>query len=186
MRVTSPARAATGRPARATSPAPRGGESRTAAHHLAELFAAHPALRLALGPVCHGVEGFRRSHRGAREAQRVARLGPPDQRPPLTDYSDVGAVALMTADPEHARWFAAETLGALAADDPRTAELRETLRAYLAEGRSPQGAAERLFVSRNTVTYRIRRAEELMRRPLDTDGLFVRLALEITRLLGPC
>ncbi|WP_328871151.1 helix-turn-helix domain-containing protein [Streptomyces sp. NBC_00287] len=138
-------------------------------------------LRAALGPVGYGAEGFRRSHRGAREAERVARLGRTGW---LCDYADISTAALLTADAEHARWFAARVLGALGADDPRVRELRETLRVYLAEGRSPQGAAERLFVARNTVTYRVRRAMELLGRPLEQDALELRMALEIVRLLG--
>ncbi|MFE6283673.1 PucR family transcriptional regulator [Streptomyces sp. NPDC057877] len=139
-------------------------------------------LRAALGPVDYGTEGFRRSHRGAREAERVARLGRTGW---LCDYAEVSTAALLTADPEHARWFAARVLGPLAADDARTRELRETLRVYLAEGRSPQSAAERLFVARNTVTYRVRRAVDLLGTPLHTDCLELRVALEIARLLGP-
>ncbi|MBC2901532.1 helix-turn-helix domain-containing protein [Streptomyces cupreus] len=138
-------------------------------------------LRVALGPVGYGADGFRRSHRGAREAERVAHLGRTGW---LCDYADVSTAALLTADAEHARWFAARVLGALGTDDPRVRELRETLRVYLAEGRSPQGAAERLFVARNTVTYRVRRAMELLGRPLEQDALELRMALEIARLLG--
>lgn len=141
----------------------------------------HPLLA-ALGPVGYGVEGFRRSHRGARESQRVPDFGHTGR---LCDYADVSTAALLTADVEHARWFAARVLGGLGADDPRVRELRETLRVYLAEGRSPQGAAERLFVARNTVTYRVRRAVELLGRPLEQDALELRMALEIVRLLGP-
>ncbi|WP_282699561.1 MULTISPECIES: PucR family transcriptional regulator [unclassified Streptomyces] len=156
--------------------------ARDALAGLARLVPERRPLRVAVGPVGHGTEGFRRSHRGAREAERVARLGATGW---LCDYADVSTLALLTADPEHARWFAARVLGALGADDPRVRELRETLRVYLAEGRSPQNAAERLFVARNTVTYRVRRALDLLGRPLDQDALELRTALEIARLLGP-
>ncbi|MFD7299573.1 PucR family transcriptional regulator [Streptomyces pharetrae] len=159
------------------APPPRGALAR-----LPRLVPERRPLRVAVGPVGHGPEGFRRSHRGAREADRMARLGRTGW---LCDYADVGTAALLTADPEHARWFAAGVLGPLAADDPRVADLRETLRVYLAEGRSPQGAAERLFIARNTVTYRVRRATQLLGHPLPPDSLDLRLALEITRLLGP-
>ncbi|WAZ21512.1 helix-turn-helix domain-containing protein [Streptomyces cinnabarinus] len=155
--------------------------SRDALAALPALVPERRPLRAAIGPVGYGVEGFRRSHRGAREAERVARLGRTGW---LCDYTDVSTAALLTADTEHARWFAARVLGALGADDPRVRELRETLRVYLAEGRSPQGAAELLFVARNTVTYRVRRALELLGRPLEQDALELRMALEIARLLG--
>lgn len=135
-------------------------------------------LRVALGPCARGVDGFRRSHRGAREARRLAGGAR------LVRFRDVRVRSLVTADEERARWFAAETLGGLAGDDDRARDLRETLRVYLACGRSPQLAAERLHVSRNTVTYRVRRAEELLGRPLAGDLLELRLALEIIPALA--
>jgi PucR-like helix-turn-helix protein/diguanylate cyclase with GGDEF domain len=115
-------------------------------------------LRAAVGPAAPGAAGFRRSHFGACEAERISRMGDGA----LCNYADIRVAALLTANAEHARWFTREVLGALAATDDRTRELRETLRIYLAEGRSPQRAAERLHVSRNTVSYRVRRAEELL------------------------
>ncbi|WP_345433773.1 PucR family transcriptional regulator [Actinoallomurus vinaceus] len=133
-------------------------------------------LRLAVGPPAYGVAGFRRSHLGAREAQGF--LGE-DVR--LCRYADIRVRSLLAARGEPARWFAEETLGALLGGDRRTAELRETLRVYLAAGRSPQRAAELLHVSRNTVSYRIKRAEELLGHALPDDLLDLRLALEIAR-----
>ncbi|MFJ5534746.1 helix-turn-helix domain-containing protein [Streptomyces sp. NPDC093261] len=62
----------------------------------------------------------------------------------------------------------------------RLHELRETLRVYLAEERSLRTAAELLHVARNTVTYRVERAEELL--PTTTtagSSLELRAALEI-------
>lgn len=155
---------------------------REALTRLPHLIPERRPLKVAVGPLGYGPEGFRRSHRGAREAARMARLGHTGW---LCDYADVATAALLTADPEHARWFATGVLGPLAADHPRLADLRETLRVYLAEGRSPQSAAERLYIARNTVTYRVRRATELLGGPLPPDPLDLRLALEITRLLGP-
>jgi DNA-binding PucR family transcriptional regulator len=78
-----------------------------------------------------------------------------------------------------------EVLGPLAVPGPKTAEIRETLRLYLAHGRSRALAAEELFVAPNTVAYRVKRAEELMGRPLPQDHLPVRLALEISRIITP-
>ncbi|MGW2022057.1 PucR family transcriptional regulator [Streptomyces decoyicus] len=137
-------------------------------------------VHLALGPPAHGTAGMRRSHYGAREAERVARLAPGNW---LTDYREVRLFALVTADPEHARWFLHDLLGPLASDGARVRELRETLRVYLAEERSLRAAASTLHVARNTVTYRVKRAEELL--PAATTGstLELRLALEIARIL---
>ncbi|MFD9207409.1 PucR family transcriptional regulator [Streptomyces sioyaensis] len=140
-----------------------------------------PGVRLALGPPAHGTAGMRRSHYGAREAERVARLAPGNW---LTDYHEVRLFALATADPEHARWFVHELLGPLASDGARVQELRETLRVYLAEERSLRAAAGTLHVARNTVTYRVKRAEELLP-PATLTGstLELRLALELARTL---
>ncbi|MGW4799920.1 PucR family transcriptional regulator [Nonomuraea sp. NPDC004297] len=132
-------------------------------------------LRLAVGPVAHGVAGFRRSHLGAREAQAFL------AEARLCRHAEIRARSLLAAGGERARWFAEELLGGLAGGDTRRAELRETLRVYLAVGRSPQRAGEVLHVSRNTVGYRVKRAEELLGHPLPGDLLELRLALEIAR-----
>ncbi|MCZ1011719.1 helix-turn-helix domain-containing protein [Streptomyces lydicus] len=124
---------------------------------------------------------MRRSHYGAREAERIARLAPGDW---LTDYREARLVALATADPEHARWFMHDLLGPLASDGARVRELRETLRVYLAEERSLRAVAGTLHVARNTVTYRVKRAEELLPTAATAvNSLELRLALEIARTL---
>ncbi|MER5216857.1 helix-turn-helix domain-containing protein [Streptomyces sp. NPDC002838] len=137
-----------------------------------------PGTRVAVGPVAFGPGGLRRSHFGAREAERVATA----TRTRWYDYADVRTLALATADDEQARWYAEDVLGSLLADDPRTRDLRETLRVYLACERSPQTAAEQLHIARNTVTYRVHRAEELLGHPIG-DPMELRLALEIAGTL---
>ena len=138
-------------------------------------------IRVAAGPVAYGPEGLRRSHLGAREADRVAATAGTDG---WWDYTEVRTLCLATTDDEQARWYAEDVLGPLLADDKRTAELRETLRTYLACERSPQTAAERLHIARNTVTYRVHKAEKLLGHPIG-DPMELRLALEIARALGP-
>jgi DNA-binding PucR family transcriptional regulator len=138
-------------------------------------------IRVATGPVAFGAEGMRRSHLGAREAHRVAAAVGAGW---WCDYTDVRTLCLASADGEQARWYAEDVLGPLLARDERTLELRETLRVYLACERSPQAAAERLHVARNTVTYRVRSAERLLGHPIG-DPMELRLALEIVRTLRP-
>lgn len=140
-----------------------------------------PGIRVAAGPVAFGSEGLRRSHLGAREAHRVAAAAGTGW---WCDYTDVRTLCLATADEEQARWYAEDILGPLLADDERARELRETLRVYLACERSLQTAAERLHIARNTVTYRVRKAEQLLGHSLG-DPVELRLALEIARTLGP-
>ncbi|MET9433058.1 helix-turn-helix domain-containing protein [Streptomyces sp. NPDC006551] len=137
-------------------------------------------VRAALGPPGTGPQGMRRSHLGALRAERVAR----HSGQWLCDYQEVRLVALATADPEHAQWFVQDVLGTLASGGDRVRELRETLRVYLAEERSLRTAADRLHVARNTITYRVKRAEELL--PAATtagNSLELRLALEIAQHL---
>ena len=53
-----------------------------------------------------------------------------------------------------------ETLGPLADDDDHNARLRDTLRVFLQENGSYKATAERLTLHKNTVQYRVRKAEE--------------------------
>ncbi|MEO3788513.1 helix-turn-helix domain-containing protein [Actinocorallia sp. B10E7] len=138
--------------------------------------------RAAAGPPSFGLPGVRRSHLAARHCARIAVTMPASVG--VCDYADVRTAALLTGDTEQARWFVRETLGALAAPDSRSARLRETLLCYLASGRSLKTAAERLGAARNTVAYRVKRAEELMGAGRPADPLEIRLALEILRFPG--
>ncbi|MEU6084276.1 helix-turn-helix domain-containing protein [Streptomyces sp. NPDC047108] len=137
-------------------------------------------LHLAIGPPAHGPAGMRRSHLGAREAERMARLGRGDW---VCDYQEVRLAALASSDQEHARWFVREILGPLASGDGRMRELRETLRVYLATERSLRSAADRLLVARNTVTYRVKQAEELLPGSTRDNPLELLTALELARTL---
>ncbi|MFF8512844.1 PucR family transcriptional regulator [Streptomyces sp. NPDC015492] len=138
-------------------------------------------VRVALGPMAPGPAGMRRSHLGALAAERVAALGGGAR---FCDYREVRLTALATAQAEQADWFVRETLGRLASDGVWEQQLRETLRVYLGEGRSLRSAAQRLLVARNTVTYRVHRAEELLPAPLaSTDLLELQMALEIADVL---
>lgn len=146
--------------------------------HLRSSLPEPTGVRAALGPAAPGPRGMRRSHLGALQAQRMA-IHSTDSW--LCDYQDIRLAALVTADSENARWFVQEVLGPLASEGARLRELRETLRIYLAEERSLRTAAERLHIARNTVTYRVKRAEELLPAPTAAGGsLELRVALEIT------
>jgi DNA-binding PucR family transcriptional regulator len=77
------------------------------------------------------------------------------------------------------------TLGALAIDDEPRARLRETARVFLSAGGSFTAAAEQLTLHKNTVHYRVRKAEEIIGRPLQESRLDIELALSACRWLGP-
>jgi len=140
-------------------------------------------ISAALGEPGDGAEGFGRTHADALEARRVAL----DTRQPgaVTLYADVELLSLLAADPERARRFMLEELGALGADDDGTARLRTTLRVYLEEGRSYVRAARRLGGHANTIKYRVRRCEELLGRPVGESSLTLASALLLADTLGP-
>jgi DNA-binding PucR family transcriptional regulator len=142
-----------------------------------------PQVRFALGEPGLGVAGFRRTHQQALSAQAVAVAAGPSG-PPVTSFAEVAPLALMSGSLELLRSWVAETLGPLAGDDEHNARLRDTLQVFLQENGSYKATAERLTLHKNTVQYRVRKAEESLKRPVAGDRLHVELALLATRWLG--
>ncbi|MGN6521943.1 MAG: PucR family transcriptional regulator, partial [Actinomycetes bacterium] len=140
------------------------------------------SARVAVGDVARGLGGFRQTHRQALRAQEVAVFARPGER--VTLFSEVGPVALMLADVDAARGWVGQVLGALVRDDDNHARLRDTLRVFLAAGASYTATADRLTVHRNTVQYRVRKAEEAIGRPLHGRESDVELALRVCHCLG--
>ena len=145
---------------------------------LAAATAAHPAVRVAVGPAGAGIDGFRRSHFDAVATQRLMSRRP-DLR--VARFADVQLVTLAIQDEQRAREFVVRTLGQLADADR---ELRDTLCVYIAEQFSAARAARALYTHRNTVLNRLQRAERLLPLPLAGHGLEVGVALEIAQWLG--
>jgi hypothetical protein len=139
-------------------------------------------ISVAAGTAARGVEGFVLSHREALAARRVARMRGGAPSPAL--YPDLALEALLIDDVDAASRFVARELGPLAAPDEATVRLATTLAVFLEEGASFVGAARRLGVHTNTVTYRVHRAEELRGRPVTDRQLELRLALRLTALLA--
>ncbi|MGD0688130.1 MAG: helix-turn-helix domain-containing protein, partial [Streptosporangiaceae bacterium] len=140
-------------------------------------------IRFAFGEPALGLPGFRRTHQQALGAQAVAlAAGPPGQF--VTSFGEVAPLALMSGSIELLQAWVIETLGALADDDEHNARLRDTLRVFLQENGSYKTTAERLILHKNTVQYRVRKAEETLRRPIGPDRLQVELALLATQRLG--
>ena len=137
-------------------------------------------LSVAAGTPSHGVEGFVLSHREALLARQVAQLR--GDRAARVAFPDVCLEALMIDDVEAARRFAERELGPLAAADDATMRLAATLTVFLEEGASFVRAARRLGVHANTVTYRVKRAEELLGHPVVERQLELRVALRLARL----
>jgi DNA-binding PucR family transcriptional regulator len=93
-------------------------------------------------------------------------------------------MALMTADMSAARLWVADTLGAMSANDSQCERLRDTLRVFLATGSSYTAAASALTMHKNSVQYRVRKAQELLARPITENRLDVELALNLCHRLG--
>lgn len=141
-----------------------------------------PEVLVAAGQTVHGDDAFRISHEQALRARHVAsHMTSPA---PITLHADVATVALLADDYDEVRRFVSQTLGNLACRTAVAAQLRETLRVFLQEGGNTRQASERLFMHRNTVLYRLRRAQELIGAPLDTRRLSVEVALLFVDTFG--
>jgi DNA-binding PucR family transcriptional regulator len=139
------------------------------------------STRMAVGEPAYGVDGFRQTHRQAARAQDLALAARPGSR--LTTFADVGAVALICADVDAARNWVWGTLGDLALDDEPHARLRDTLQIFLVTG-SYTVTAERMVLHKNSVQYRIRKAEEAMGARIEERHADVELALRACRCRG--
>lgn len=123
----------------------------------------------------------------APAARREARLACAAATPgtsELVRYADQPLPVLLASAPDTARWYAKQVLGEAMDDNDERAVLIETARIWLAEAGSTSAAAERLFLHRNTIRYRLRRLEQLTGRdltnPVDLAELHV--ALECARI----
>lgn len=137
--------------------------------------------RMAIGGIETGREGFRRTALQAQEAYEVGVL----DSDPLIRYDEVALVALALEDSEHAEEFVAGELGALAGDDPRSALLRETLRAYFSSGENAAAAGVRIGVHDRTIAYRLQAIERGLLKGRSIHGRRdeLDLALRLHRLL---
>jgi DNA-binding PucR family transcriptional regulator len=104
-------------------------------------------------------------------------------------FGDLGIHRLLLQVPDLAelRGFADEVLGKLSASASDQALVYlATLACYFRENASPQRASQVLHVHPNTVTYRIRRVEEITGLDLGSyrDRLMAQVALEILDAVG--
>jgi DNA-binding PucR family transcriptional regulator len=135
-----------------------------------------PGVRISIGSVRRGVDGFRRSHFDALTAQRMlARFGSIDR---VVSYDAAGLVSLLVHDVAATKAFIQHTLGDLASAD---AEVRDALWMFLREGSNTSRTARLLRAHRNTLLRRLTLAEELLPRPLEVNRLQVAVALEMVR-----
>jgi hypothetical protein len=119
------------------------------------LTSAPEQLVLGVGEPARGLDGWRRSHRQATAALRVARLS----SPPIALYSEAGVVAAILHDDLLIASLRDRYLLPVESDG-RGADLRRTLRRYLSTECNVSSTAAALGVSRRTVRNRLRRVEE--------------------------
>jgi sugar diacid utilization regulator len=129
---------------------------------------------------------FRRAEVQARRALSVAqRLGAVGE---VTTHESLGVHRLLLHVPdEELRSFADDVLGELTAHDvAQRASLLETLAAFLSANGNLRRAGDELFVHVNTVSYRMKRIEEITALDLDSsaDRLLASMAIEALRAVA--
>lgn len=123
-----------------------------------------PDLRIGVGPVVHGAAQLSAAVLGAAGAQEVSAhpaRRPVANRADLVFFEEVRLLGILTREDREIGLFLRATLGELARDTQKYADLRRTLLAYLLTGRSRKAAAKQLHISANTVAYRVAQAREL-------------------------
>ncbi|MBA8824152.1 DNA-binding PucR family transcriptional regulator [Saccharopolyspora lacisalsi] len=150
-----------------------------------EVLAEAPAVRAAMGAHVVGIEGFRRTLEQANAVRIVASTSSaPHTR--VVSYGDDGMalVAMLARDLPASRQWVVDALGTLAVDAEPADRLRETLRTFLRTG-SYVDTSKTLMLHRNTVKYRLAKAEQERGRPLTEGRLDLELALHLCHVLGP-
>ncbi|MFI1760720.1 PucR family transcriptional regulator [Streptomyces sp. NPDC020800] len=141
-----------------------------------------PSIRMCAGSVGFGIDGFRTTHRQALRTQELAEAASPAPR--FTDFSAVAPIALMAGNIGDMRAWVWGVLGPLAVDDENSARLRETAQIFLDNGGSYTATASAQILHKNTVQYRIRKAEEIMGHPVQKGHTDLEVALRAVRYLG--
>ncbi|WP_028475933.1 CdaR family transcriptional regulator [Nocardia sp. CNY236] len=141
-----------------------------------------PGIHLAVGDPGAGLAGFRQTFRDAQRARNLTLSADPTR--PLTLHSRVALASLLVDHLPDTRAWVHRVLGDLVRDDETTARLRETVQTYLDARGSLTDAATRMHVHKNTVHYRIRRAEDVLGHPLSVNRLETEVALMIFEQLG--
>lgn len=152
-------------------------ESVPSTAELIDALADMPAVHLAVGRPWPGQGGFRRTHLEALTTQRVlTRLHSPLRICAYDDVQLASAFAVGTTDLE---LFIHDTLGELEHADPA---IQHTVLTFARERFNVTRTAERLFTHRNTVERRLKRADELLPRPLAERPVEIAAALAVVRL----
>ncbi|MYX98424.1 ABC transporter substrate-binding protein [Streptomyces sp. SID486] len=141
-----------------------------------------PSVHVCAGCVGYGIEGFRSTHRQAVRTQELASAA--DPAPQFTGFATVAPIALMSTNIDDLRAWVWGILGPLAVDDENSARLRETAQIFLDTNCSYTATASTQILHKNTVQYRIRKAEEIMGHPVQKGHTDLEVALRAVQYLG--
>ncbi|MFF3875621.1 PucR family transcriptional regulator [Streptomyces sp. NPDC001978] len=141
-----------------------------------------PPVHVCAGCLGHGIEGFRSTHRQALRTQELAAAASPV--PQFTYFPTVAPIALMASNVDDIRAWVWGVLGPLAVDDENCARLRETTQIFLETGCNYTDTASAQILHKNTVKYRIRKAEEIMGHPVQKGHTDLEIALRAVQYLG--
>jgi len=136
---------------------------------------------LALGEPGEGLLGWRLSHRQARAALAVALRSPE----PVVRYADVALLAAVLQDELLATSLRQLYLEPLEVGRDGGEVLRETLQAYFEAGRNVSAAAGALAVKRETISNRLRLAEQRIGGPLEAHMAEIEVVLRLCGIEGP-
>lgn len=141
-------------------------------------------MRVAFADPAPGIDGFRASHLEALETIEFVGRFPgavPSHGP--TSYRSIELVSLLAQDPVRAARFMRSRLGPLAGEDPRLRDLRATALGFLRSNRSHTRAGEALFLHKNTIYTRVKRAEKLVGLRSDAWDVELEAALVLASIL---
>jgi len=145
-----------------------------------------PFVRLSLGAIEPGVDGFRRSHQQAVGAWQVALSSNRYRHAPVVADADpnVALTSILLKDQNQSVQWMTRVLGRFAGHGEANESVRETLRVFFASGQNYSRTAEITGVHRNTVRHRVARFEAEQSGAQQFDPLEVALALRIHDVFG--
>lgn len=154
---------------------------RTIRERLAALLEDTPGALVSIGLPEAGTAGLRTTHLTAAAAHAFNRLSP--KAGPIVAFAEAGLLSLAAQSPELARWFVDYEIGPLLEKSPLGDELTKTLQTLIGFNGSLVRTAETLYVHRNTITYRLKRIEEILGRDPLSRPAETRTALLLAELL---
>lgn len=141
--------------------------------------------RIALGSPARGATGFRATLRQAEKIKIIPSVSRADGAIVVSHADEaIPVIALTAADLESTRHWVGRTLGHLAAPGEGAERQRATLRAYFQSSGNITETAKKLVMHRNSVKYRLDRAQDDLGHAVHERTLETRMALHVCQVLG--